>query len=426
MLRRAFPARTVMSKAERELDVVLWGASGFTGALTAEYLTRRYGGDLRYALAGRDQAKLESLRDDLTIIDPSAASLPILIGDGLDRSSLDPIVGRTRVMCTTVGPYLKYGADLVASCVEQGTDYCDLAGEIPFMRAMIDRHHDRARETGARIVHCCGFDSIPSDLGVLMMQEEMKERHGVVCDEVRLYVTGSRGQASGGTVASLLNLADEVEKDRSMRKLLANPNALLPRSDGTAPAEPEQRGVLYDDRIGAWTAPFIMSRINTRVVRRSNALMGYAYGESFEYTEAMAFGGSVPGFFASAAIAAGVGLIDGFVRVGPLRRLLGRTVLPKPGQGPSREQMEEGYFRMRLLGRSTLEDGTTVELSGRVGGDNDPGYRDTATMLAESAVCLARDELASDGGVITPAVAMGMRLVERLRKAGIMFEVADS
>ncbi len=273
-------AATVLPRESRKLDVVVWGATGFTGKLTAEYLTKQYGvgRDVAWALGGRSREKLEEVRRDLTAIDAAASELPLIVADARDPASLAEVVGSTRVVATTVGPYAIYGRELVAACAEHGTDYCDLTGETPFIRQMIDLHHARAKETGARIVHCCGFDSIPSDLGVFMLQEHMRATYASRCSQVKFFVVGMRGGASGGTIASIMNLLEQAGRDPSVREIAFDPYALDPDRKGRGPDGPDQRTVKHDDDLDIWTGPFVMAAINTRVVRRTNALLGYAYG----------------------------------------------------------------------------------------------------------------------------------------------------
>jgi short subunit dehydrogenase-like uncharacterized protein len=411
----------------RRFDVVLFGATGFTGRLVAEYLAEHYGSsdvssgsagsaaDLRIALAGRNQAKLEEIRRGL----PAAGKgWPILIADSHDRASLDAVAKDASVVCTTVGPYAKYGAELVASCVAHGTDYCDLTGETQFVRRMIDQHHALAKKTGARIVHCCGFDSIPSDLGVLMMQEASKERFGAPLQKVTYFAGETKGGFSGGTVASMLNLFEEIARDKSVLKILGNPYALNPEGERKGPDGSDQKGVRFDRDLGQWTAPFVMAAINTRVVRRSNAILGYPWGKDFRYAEVMSTGKGPRGLARATAITSFLGGFMGAAAIDPIRKLLAARVLPKPGEGPSKEARDQGFFVTRFVGKTA--DGR--ELRGRVAGTSDPGYGETAKMLAESAVCLALGG-PSEGGVRTPASTMGMLLVERLRKAGMTFEV---
>lgn len=416
-----------MSKPGAEFDVVVWGATGFTGRLVAEYLARTQDTHrARWALGGRDRAKLEEVRKGLAAQVPACAELPLLLADAKDAASLEALVKRTRVVCTTVGPYARYGNELVAACARAGTDYVDLTGEVQWMRRMIDAHHEQARSSGARIVHTCGFDSIPSDLGVLMMQEYMREKYGGHLNSVRLYMGPMRGGASGGTVASLLQALEEVEADRSVRKVLLNPHGLDPDPSQRGPGERDVTSVRYSQELGQWTGPFFMASVNTRVVRRSHALLGYPWGRDFRYSEVASYGAGVKGLGRATSMTVGLGGFFGVVQVKPLRKLLESKVLPAPGQGPSAEAREKGYFVATLLGEGkSPRTGSEVRLKGKVAAKGDPGYAATARMLSESALCLASGKVESKGGVLTPASSMGMKLVERLRQAGMTFEVEE-
>ena len=406
--------------AAREFDVVVFGASGFTGRLVAEYLFERYGtgGEppLAWAMAGRNEAKLEAVRRDLG---PGAGSVPILVADSDDRSALEALASRTRVVATTVGPYALYGSNLVAVCAEQGTHYCDLTGEVHWMRRMIDAHHETARRTGARIVHTCGFDCIPSDLGVHWLQREMRAEHGVYCAAIRFRVESTRGSFSGGTVASMLNMLAEAERDPSVKTILRDPYALNPEGSPRGLDGPEKTYPEYDPDFRAWIAPFVMAEINTKVVRRSHALLGSPYGTGFRYDEAILMPYGQLGFPLAVAMASGTASFNAAMRVGSLRRWMS-ALLPEPGEGPDRSAREAGHFRIQLLGKHP--DRSSADLKLRIRCDRDPGYGATARMLGESAVCLARDPLASPGGVLTPAVAMGDALIDRLDEPdGVQF-----
>jgi short subunit dehydrogenase-like uncharacterized protein len=410
---------------------VVWGATGFTGHLVAEYLTRKYGvgRGLVWALGGRSRGKLEEVRRRLEALDPAARDLPLVTGDSSDRASLDAMARDARVVLTTVGPYALYGAELVAACVDAGTDYCDLAGETPFIRQSIERHHARAQASGTKIVHCCGYDSIPSDLGTFFAQETMRARHGVPCAEVKCFAGEARGGMSGGTVASMLNMMDTATHDRRVRRILADPYSLDPGRDQRGPDGPDPMGVRYDADIGRWTGPFVMAAINSRVVRRTNALLGYAWGRDFRYTEAMSFKPGPAGLVTAAGVSAGLAASFGILAVGPLRRWAARSFLPKPGDGPSEKVRETGFFVHRLIGIAGTSAGPSrAKVLVTVKGKGDPGYGATSRMLAESAVCMAkdRDALPPAWGVLTPATAMGMALLERLRKVDFSFEAAAS
>jgi short subunit dehydrogenase-like uncharacterized protein len=400
----------------REFDIVLWGATGFTGRLVADYLVRNYlGGEsgLRLALAGRNKEKLENVANEV-----GALQLPILLGDSFDADSLDAIASRTEVLIATVGPYSKYGAEIVAACVRNGTDYCDLTGEAHFVRAMIDAHHEEAKKTGARIVNCCGYDSIPSDLGTLMVQEAFRQRHGRYASEVKMAAGEMRGGPSGGTIATMMNVADELKENPSLRKVLGNPYGLNPKGV-RGPDKGDQAGVRFDKDFDMWTGPFMMANINTRIVRRSHALMGLPWGEDFRYSEVMSTGKGAKGWSRAVSVAGGMVALIGGVALPFIRPLLEKR-LPSPGEGPSKEVRDNGFFKTRLM---ALGDGQVVR--GLVADRHDPGYGSTAIMFSESAMCLVLDgaELEVEGGILTPASAMGMRLVERLRAAGMTFEV---
>ena len=407
--------------SEREFDLIVFGATGFTGSLVAEYLLERYGhrDDLRWAIAGRSQEKLDALKAELG---EDAATLETIVVVSADGPALAEMARRTRVVITTVGPYALYGSALVAACVEAGTDYCDLAGEVQWIRQMIERHHARAEETGARIVHCCGFDSIPMDMGVYFLQQEAQRRHGAFCASIALFVKATRGSASGGTLASMINIIREARKDRDVARILANPYALNPDGEREGPDGRDQQKVAYDDVAGCWTAPFVMAGVNTRVVRRSHALAGYPYGRGFRYREAVMTGKGPGGWLKGSGMTLALGGLVLGISLSPTRRLLQKFFLPSPGEGPGPEAREAGFFNLMQVGK--LPDGTVMRT--RITGDRDPGYGSTSKMLAESAVCLAKDELPSRGGVLTPATAMGDALLRRLRdNAGLTFDVVD-
>lgn len=403
----------------KKFDIVVYGATGFTGALVTEYLLRRYGvgASLQWAIAGRSATKLEALKRDLG---GDAHGLESLVVDSHDDAALAALARETRVVLTTVGPYALYGSKLVAACVNAGTSYCDLAGEVQWIRRMVDSYHERARETGARIVHCCGFDSIPMDIGAHFLQKTARATHGVFCESIALYVKATKGAASGGTLASMVNVIEEARGDRDVARVLANPYALNPEGERRGPDGPDQQNVVHDADVGSWTAPFVMAGVNTRVVRRSHALAGYPWGEDFRYREAVVSGKGIRGWLKGTIMSVALaGLVLG-ISLSSTRKLLTRFVLPKPGEGPSRGIRETGFFNLMQVGK--LPDGRAIRT--RITGDQDPGYGSTSKMLAEAAVCLAKDELESAGGVLTPAAAMGDALLDRLRRnAGLTFDV---
>ena len=406
---------------DREFDVIVYGASGFTGQLVADYLARQYGigRDLRWAIAGRSEAKLAEVRATLG---DAATALPIIVADSFNAEALAAMAARTRVVLTTVGPYALYGSELVKACVHAGTDYCDLAGEVQWIRKMIDAHHAGAAETGARIVHCCGFDSIPMDIGVWFLQDEAKKRFGNYCERIALYVKATRGTMSGGTMASMANLVEEAREDRDIARILTHPYSLNPEGEREGPDGYDQQKLLYDEDAGSWTAPFIMAGVNTKIVRRSNALAGYPYGREFRYREATLTGKGAGGWLKGTGFVVGLGAMMLGLSMGPTRRLLQRYVLPKPGEGPDPELQQSGFFNLMQIGH--LPDGTRIRT--RITGDQDPGYGSTSKMLAESAVCLAKDDLDTAGGVWTPAASMGGKLLVRLTaNAGLTFDIVD-
>jgi len=408
-------------QASREFDIIIQGATGFTGTLVAEYLLRQYGvdGNLRWALAGRSEEKLRDVRQGLG---SAASELELIVADSFDKAALQSLAMRTRVVLTTVGPYALYGSDLVEACVNSGTHYCDLAGEVQWIRKMIDTHHDRAKETGAKIVHCCGFDSVPMDIGVWFLQRAAREKYGSYCESISMLVKATKGAASGGTLASMMNLIKESREDRNIARTLVHPYSLNPEGEREGPDKRDQQRVVYRDDAKAWTAPFVMAGVNTKVVRRSHALAGYPYGRGFRYDESVMTGRGFSGWLKGSIMTLGLGALVFFASFTPTRKLLQRFVLAKPGEGPDRQLQQQGFFNLMQIG--VLADGTV--LRGRITGDQDPGYGSTSKMLSECAVCLAKDELDGGGGVLTPAAVMGAPLIDRLRKnAGLTFELRD-
>ncbi|NNE40189.1 MAG: saccharopine dehydrogenase [Marinicaulis sp.] len=404
-----------MTKDQRKYDVIVYGASGFTGRLVAEYLNQSYGidGNVRWAMAGRNAGKLGEVA---AVIGADAA--PLVIADASDPKSLGEMARSTRAIITTVGPYQKYGEPLVAACAAAGTDYVDLSGEPPFMRAMIDQHSDQARETGARIVHSCGFDSIPFDLGVFYVQRLAEEKFGAPASEVKCRVLAMKGGASGGTIASALATMENIG-DPFVRKVMSDIYSLAPDDNADRPRQPAGNSPHYDRDAKKWVAPFVMAAINTRNVHRSNMLMDYAYGEDFKYSEMMA----APNAPAAFAIAGGMGAGAGALLFPPTRALLKNTVLPKPGDGPNERQRENGFYKILFIAKN--KDGDSI--SAIVKGDRDPGYGSTSKMIAEAALCLAFDVSRKEtpGGVWSPAAAMGEKLIERLEEnAGMTYEAA--
>lgn len=409
----------------KDFDIVVFGATSFVGRILCRYLLDTRSADvppLRWALAARSASRLEELKRELG---EGAELLPTLVADAADETALRALVARTRVVVSTVGPYALYGEPLVKVCAESGTDYCDLTGEVQWIRRMIERHEAAAKASGARIVHCCGFDSIPSDLGVFFLQQQAQRRLGRAASRVKMRVRAMKGGFSGGTAASLLNVAREVRANSALRKELANPYSLCVNTAAMVNVrQPSASAAKYDADFNAWTAPFVMAGINTRIVHRSNALTGHAYTRDFRYDEAVSVGKGFKGRVAATVTTLGLGAFMIAAALGPTRALLERFVLPKPGEGPSPQAQRRGFFDLRFMGRT--DDGRALRI--KVTGDRDPGYGSTAKMLGEAARCLAFDtpQGGLSGGFWTPSTAFGERLIARLQaRAGLTFEVQD-
>lgn len=388
-------------QSSRELDVVVYGATGFTGRLVAEYLNNQYGvdGELKWAMAGRSQAKLEAVRDEMGI----AKQVPLVVADASNQESLNAMVARCKVVLTTVGPYQLYGNELVAACAEQGTDYVDLCGEPGWMHQMIAAHAETAKASGARIVFSCGFDSIPFDLGVLFLQQTAVQQLGAMVPRVKGRVRSMKGTFSGGTLASFRATMAAAGKDRQLINVLRNPFALC---DGFVGAEqPLGNKPEFDESLQSWVAPFVMASINTKNIHRSNALLGHAYGTDFVYDEMLVTGPGERGEAVAKAVTD-----DNSMATDPTQ----------PGEGPSLEERVNGNYDVLLIGEAA--DGRSVRVS--VQGDMDPGYGSTSKMIAESAVCLVKNPELAGGGIWTTAPAMGSALIERLEaNAGLTFVV---
>ena len=403
-----------MTDSTRDHDIVVYGATGFVGRLTAGYLAEHAPSGVRIALGGRSQPKLERTRTEVGV------DWPLVIADSQDRNAVAALAESTRVVATTVGPYFKYGKPLLEACAAAGTHYADLTGEVLFMRWAIDTAETAARTTGARIVHTCGFDSIPSDIGTLLLHEAAQAGGHGELGETSLVVKAMRGGASGGTIDSLRTAVDTVKKDAPSRRVLADPYALSPdrAAEPDLGSESDSLKPLRDDRLGGWLAPFVMGSVNTRVVRRSNALQDHAYGRRFRYRELMLTGRGPLGGAKAAGVAGGIaGVFAGLATPGA-RQLLDR-VLPDPGEGPSESTRERGFFNIDI--HTTTSSGERLRCEIRASGD--PGYKATAVMLGESALCLALDDLPAVGGVLTPASAMGRVLADRLVEAGHTYRV---
>ena len=389
--------------ASSQLDIVVYGATGFTGQLVAEYLAARYAGtsDPKWAMAGRSRDKLAAVRDAVG----APADTPLIVADAADPASLQAMVEQTRSVLTTVGPYQLYGSDLVAACAASGTDYLDLCGEPVWMRQMIDAHQANAQSSGARIVFSCGFDSLPFELGVFFVQETAKQVLGAPVGRVKGRVRNNNGTIAGRTAASIKATFAAAAKDLSLVALLRNPFVLTPGFEG--PKQPPGNKPLFDPDLDAWTAPFVMSTINTRNVHRSNLLMGFPYGRDFVYDEMVLTGGGERGEANAKLVVAA-------------NAEMGGPGGPKPGEGPSREQRESGLYDLLFVGLGA--GGRQIRVG--VHGDRDPGYGSTSKMIAECAVCLLREAPDVPGGIWTPGAAMRNRLIKRLvDNAGLTFAV---
>ncbi len=403
--------------------LIVFGATSFVGQLLTRYLFERHGvdGDLHWAIAGRSAAKLLEVR---AALGAKASKLPIVLANSDDEKSLLALCQQTGTVVSTVGPYSLYGSPLVKVCAESGTDYCDLTGEAPWIAEMLAAHEETAKRTGARIVHCTGFDSIPSDLGTYCLQKKSKEHVGQYCTRVKMRVKAMKGGLSGGTVASMIHIITEATNDKAMRRLLNDPFALCPATDLKRPRQPNVTFATYDPDAQAWMFPFIMAAINSKIVHRTHALSGYAYGQDFVYDEAMLTGDGLKG--RAAAITASLAVAGAFTAIAlpPTRMLMSRYVVPKPGEGPSPEEQAKGFYDIRFIGKTAAGERLTVKVTG----DRDPGYGSTAKILGEAAVCLALDVAKTDkaGGFWTPASLMGDQLIERLEQyAGLSFSVVN-
>jgi short subunit dehydrogenase-like uncharacterized protein len=409
-----------MAEQQRDLDLVVFGATGFVGRLVAEHLAGHAPDGVRIGLAGRSREKLEAVRAELG---SAAETWPLVVADAGDRASMQRLAASARVVITTVGPYLRYGMPLVEACAEHGTDYVDLTGEVLFVQQTLAHCADAARASGARIVHSCGFDSVPSDLGVLLIAEAARADEAGLLEDTAMVVRSMRGGISGGTIDSARAMAEAVGADRSLLAAMTDPYALSPDRDDepdVGPA-PDAAPIRRDSSVGEWVGPFVMAPYNTRVVRLSNALQEHAYGRRFRYREAMAYGDDLAAPLRAAAVSAGVVAAVAGLAFGPTRALLDR-VLPAPGEGPDERTRREGGFVTETRGRAS--GGTTyrclIEASG------DPGYQATAVMIGESALALLldRDRLPGRTGVLTPASGIGPVLADRLRVAGFGIDVA--
>lgn len=402
-------------------DIVVYGATGFVGQLLADYLARHAPADVRIALAGRNEAKLTAVRAGLPA---QAHQWPLIVADAADAEAMTALAASTRVVATTVGPYAKYGMPLVAACAKAGTDYVDLTGEAVFVRRSADEYDAIAQASGARIVHSCGFDSIPSDLGVYLTWQQAVADDAGSLGETTLVMRKAKGGFSGGTIDSLRNQIDLAQQDKSVARVLVDPYGLSPNRDADPPMSRESpdndlTAPRKDARLGQWIGPFVMASYNTRVVRRSNALLKYAYGRDFHYQEVVGFGNSPAAPVMASGMAVGLGGLLAGLRFGPTRAVLDK-LLPKPGEGPSEEARNNGMFVLDIIADTT----SGARYRTRVAAQGDPGYAATSMMMGESALTLVLDsaDLPDRAGVLTPAVAMGDALIDRLRAAGMTLE----
>ena len=402
--------------AQKKLDLVIWGATGFTGKLVCEYITNSYNSkDLNWTIAGRNEEKLLKLKNRLNIKNS------ILIGNSNDKSSLEKICSKTKVICSTVGPYALYGTNLIHACVKMKTNYCDITGETQWIRKIIDTFHEKAKKQKIKIVNSCGFDSIPSDMGVYFCQSNYYKENGEYANEINMRVAGSRGGFSGGTYNSLTNVIHEASLNKSVRKILNNPYGLNPINEQSGPDKKDLKSVEYDNEAKSWIAPFVMAGINTKIVRRSNALLNYKYGNSFLYSEAVLVGNGI------------LGKIIGYLSLIPILMVIQKKgsvikkivdlFVPKAGEGPSKKQRENGFFSLKFFFGNNRQ-----RYLAKVTGDMDPGYGSTSKMLAECAICLALDDTLNENyGVITPSVAFEENILERLQNnAGLEFSMKKS
>src|SRR5580698_3604227 len=390
-------------KSSSKFDIVVYGATGFTGRLVAEYLATHYkgDGDLKWAMAGRSREKLASVRDAIG----APAETPVIVADASDVASLQAMVDQTKSVVTTVGPYLLYGNELVAACAASGTDYFDLCGETPWMRQIIDAHQVAAQRSGARILFSCGYDSLPFELGVFYCQEAAKKKLGAPVSRVKGRIRAMKGTFSGGTAASGKALFEAAARDPELLALMRDPFSLTPGFQG--PKQPPGNKPMLDEDLQAWVTPFFIANINTRNVHRSNMLMGFPYGRDFVYDEMQIAGPAEDGEALARRIVAA-------------NNKMATSAVPKPGEGPSKEERETGYYDLLFV--AVAPDGRQVRAS--VKGDRDPGYGSTSKMIAECAICLLRDTPDVPAGIWTPGVAMQHKLIKRLvDHAGLTFQV---
>ena len=399
----------------RKYDLVIWGATSFTGKLVTEYLFNKYGSSkIKWAIAGRNLDKLKKIRSEV-----ADEKIPMFIADSFDEESLLKFVKKTKVVCSTVGPYSLYGTKLVKLCVENNTNYCDITGEAHWIRNLIDQFHEEAKSKKIKIVNSCGFDSIPSDMGVYFIQNEIKKTYKNYANFIKMRVAGIRGGISGGTYGSINNLLKEAYSNKKIFRVLNNPYGLNPKNKMEGMDKKDLRKIIFDKESNSWIYPFIMAGINTKIVRRSHALTNFQYGKDFRYEEAMMSGKGISGLLKAILAVFPLAMIG--LNPNSFLKKIVNSYMPKPGEGPGLEKRKNGFYNLRFY--VTIDE--RRKAFAKVVGDNDPGYGSTSKMLAESALCLAFDKLPENYGVVTPSIAMGNQLLERLRNnAGLNFQIS--
>ena len=397
----------------KQFDIIIWGATSFTGKLVVEYIFKKFASTkIKWAIAGRNKEKLENVRSKV-----ADKNIPIFIADSFDEKSLSVIVKKSKVICSTVGPYSLYGSLLVELCVKHSTNYCDITGEAHWIRTIIDKFHKDAKKKKIKIVNSCGFDSIPSDMGVYFIQNQIKKAYESYAKSIKMRVAGIRGGISGGTYGSMNNLLKEAYADKSVFKVLNNPYGLNPRDKMEGLDKKDLRKIIFDNESKSWIYPFIMAGINTKIVRRSNALSNFQYGKEFTYEEATMAGKGISGFWKAILTLFPLAMIG--INPNSFLKKIVNSFMPKPGEGPGIEKRKNGFYNLRFY--ITID--KKRKAFAKVIGDSDPGYGSTSKMLAESALSLAFDNLPGNYGVITPSFAMGDKLLNRLKEnAGLSFE----
>jgi short subunit dehydrogenase-like uncharacterized protein len=400
-----------MSNSEQQFDFILYGATSFVGQIMVEYLAGYTSEEYTWAMAGRSERKLQELKQRLNLNE-----VPCFVADATDETALKALCEKTKAVVSTVGPYALFGETLVKVCAQSGTDYCDLTGEPQWIKQMLGKYEADAKSSGARILHSAGFDSIPSDLGVYKLQQAVIEQTSAPAKHIKMRVRKVKGAASGGTIASILNVFKEVKENPQLRKVLINPYVLCPDGHPFKQRQKNHKGAEHDKTLGVWTMPFVMASINERIVHRSNALLGNQYGEDFLYDEAMTAKSGLQAW----TFTLGLGAFMLAASLSPLRKLLANYVLAKPGEGPTPKQQLDGMFDMRFY--TDMPSGNKLVV--KVEGDRDPGYGSTAKMLAQAVLCLSKDIPDLNGGFWTPASALNRPLIGRLAKhAGVTIEV---